>query len=104
MSTWTRLVDTNELADGSGKAVSVRGFKVAVFKINGKFYAMKNECLHRGGPLGEGQLKGQTIVCPWHGWRYDVPTGSLELIPTLSVATYKVEVRGEDVFAEIPET
>jgi nitrite reductase (NADH) small subunit len=103
MRTWTRLVDVKELADGSGKSVSVGGFSIAVFKINGNFYAMKNECLHRGGPLGEGQLKGQTVVCPWHGWRYDVPTGSLELIPTLGVETFKVEVRGESVFAEIPE-
>jgi nitrite reductase (NADH) small subunit len=103
MSTWTRLVGVKELADGSGKTVSVGEFEIAVFKIDGKYYALENQCLHRGGPLGEGELTGQTVVCPWHGWKYDVPTGSLKLIPTLGVSTYKVEVRGEDVFVEIPE-
>jgi 3-phenylpropionate/trans-cinnamate dioxygenase ferredoxin component len=102
MGTWTRIVGAKELAEGSGKTVSAGGFELAVFKIDGKFYAMKNQCLHRGGPLGEGQVRGQTVVCPWHGWRYDVPTGSLELIPTLGVAVFKVDVRGEDIFVEIP--
>ncbi len=102
--TWTRLVGANDLADGSGSVVSLAGFEVAVFKINGKFFAIENKCLHRGGPLGEGQLRGQTIVCPWHGWRYDVTSGALELIPTLKVGTYNVEVRGDGVFIEMSET
>ncbi len=103
MTTWTRLIGVNELAEGSGAVVSVGGFNMAVFKIGGQFFAMENRCLHRGGPLGEGQLRGHTVVCPWHGWRYYVKTGALELIPTLRVGTYNVEVRGDEVFVEISE-
>ena len=93
----------NDLKEGSGTAVSLEDFNVAVFRIDGKFYAMDNECLHRGGPLGEGQLKGHTVVCPWHGWKYDVATGALELIRTLRVGTYSLEIRGDEVYIGIPE-
>jgi 3-phenylpropionate/trans-cinnamate dioxygenase ferredoxin component len=100
---WTRLIGTNELAEGAAKVVSLADTEVAVFKIGGKFYAIENECLHRGGPLGEGQLKGHTIVCPWHGWKYDVATGALELMPTLKVRTFDVEVRGDDVLVDLSQ-
>jgi nitrite reductase/ring-hydroxylating ferredoxin subunit len=98
----TKLMDVTDLADGSGKVVSVSGIDVAVFRVDGKFFAIDNKCLHRGGPLGEGELRGQTVVCPWHGWKYDVATGSLEIIPTLKVSMYKVVVEGPEVFIEIP--
>ncbi len=103
MAIWTRLIGVDDLADNSGRVVSLRGLTVAAFKVDGRFFAIENKCLHRGGPLGEGQLTDRTVVCPWHGWRYDVETGELELIPTLKVGTYKVEVRGDEVFIEIPE-
>ena len=96
-----RLMGVNDLPEGSGRVVPVGGQDVAVFRIGGKYYATENQCLHRGGPLGQGELRGQTVVCPWHGWRYDVATGSLELIPTLKVDTFRVEVNGEDVMIEL---
>jgi nitrite reductase/ring-hydroxylating ferredoxin subunit len=101
MPTWTRLISTSDLADGSAKVVLLADSEVAVFKIGGEFYAIENECLHRGGPLGEGQLRGQIVTCPWHGWKYDVSTGALELMPTLKVRRFNVEVRGDDVFIDI---
>lgn len=103
MTNWTRLIGVDELSEGSGKAVPVGNLVVAVFKVNGKFFAMENKCLHRQGPLGEGELDGRSVVCPWHGWRYDVASGSLELIPTLKVGKYDTEVRGNDVFIGVPE-
>jgi nitrite reductase/ring-hydroxylating ferredoxin subunit len=102
MSKRTKLMDIGDLADGSGTVVSVGGVEVAVFRLGGSFHATENKCLHRGGPLGEGELRGKTVVCPWHGWRYDVTTGSLEVIPTLKVATYKTEVQGDEVYIEMP--
>ena len=104
MTAWSRLLGANELAEGSGKSVPIGNLVVAVFRVNGKFFALENRCLHRQGPLGEGDLEGSTVVCPWHGWRYDVATGALELIPTLKVRRYDVEVRGDDVFIGIPES
>ncbi|MDE1852876.1 MAG: Rieske (2Fe-2S) protein [Thaumarchaeota archaeon] len=104
MTTWAKLIGADELTEGSGKAVPVGNLVVAVFKVDGKFFALENRCLHRQGPLGEGELEGRTVVCPWHGWRYDVASGSLELMPTLKVGKYAIEVRGDDVFIGIPES
>jgi len=101
--TKAKLMDTNDLTDGEGRVVSVAGIHVAVFRVDGRFFAIDNKCLHRGGPLGEGELRGRTVVCPWHGWKYDVATGSFEPIPTLKVGTYRVEIVGDEVFVEIPQ-
>jgi nitrite reductase/ring-hydroxylating ferredoxin subunit len=97
-----KLMDARDLGDGSGKIVSISGMDIAVFRVDGRFFAIDNKCLHRGGPLGDGELRGKTIVCPWHGWKYDVSTGSLDIIPTLRVNTYNVVVEGPEVFIEIP--
>ena len=48
----------------------------ALFNVDGGFYAINDVCGHRGGPLGEGELDGKTVICPWHGWRWDVTTGA----------------------------
>ena len=56
--------------------------------------------MHRGGPLGEGELDGKIVVCPWHGWRYDVTTGVNELNPSISVQKYQVKVEGDDLLVE----
>jgi nitrite reductase/ring-hydroxylating ferredoxin subunit len=97
-----KLMDTKDLPEGTGKVVTVSGTEVAVFRVEGRFFAIDNKCLHRGGPLGEGELRDRTIVCPWHGWKYDVTTGSLETIPTLKVGTYNIVVEGPEIFIEIP--
>ena len=77
------------------------GKTLAIANVEGKFLAIDNTCLHRGGPLGQGELKGKIVTCPWHGWQYDVTTGKVIGNPTVGVACYALEVRGEDIWAEI---
>jgi nitrite reductase/ring-hydroxylating ferredoxin subunit len=86
---------------GSVHEVQVAGKAVALANVDGKFFAINNTCLHRGGPLVEGSLQGKTVTCPWHGWEYDVTTGKLLQNPTMGVACYATEVRGEEVFVDI---
>jgi nitrite reductase (NADH) small subunit len=73
---------------------------VALANCAGKLCAINNVCLHRGGPLGEGELNGQVVTCPWHGWQYDVTTGKLVNNPAVGVETFPVEVRGDDIFVD----
>ena len=61
------------------------------------FYALENACPHRGGPLGEGDLEGTEVVCPWHAWRFDVTTGASPVNPKTAVRTFPVEVAGDEV-------
>jgi nitrite reductase (NADH) small subunit len=86
---------------GSVHEVQVAGKAVALANVDGKFFAINNTCLHRGGPLGEGSLQGNIVTCPWHGWEYDVTTGKLLQNPSMGVACYTTEVRGEEVFVDI---
>lgn len=48
---------------------------MALFNVDGQFYALNWICPHMGGPLGEGELKGYVVACPYHGWTFDVRTG-----------------------------
>jgi len=97
MADFVKVGKTGEIPNGSGKTVDVKGKPVAIFNIDGSFYAIDDSCVHRGGPLGEGEVTGKTVTCPWHGWRYDVTTGANELNPSISVAKYEVKIEGEDI-------
>lgn len=60
------VAKVSELAQGERKIIDVNGTPVAVFNLANKFYAIENTCLHQGGPVGEGELAGDVVTCPWH--------------------------------------
>ena len=97
----TKVADTGDLAPGQCKVVQVNGKAIALYNVDGKFYATDNTCLHRGGPLGEGDLDGNVVTCPWHGWRYDVTTGVNAANPSIKVVPFPVSVEGSGVFVEL---
>jgi len=91
----------SEIPAGSIKEVLVGGKPVAVANVGGRFYAIDNTCLHRGGPLGQGQLEGPVVTCPWHGWQFDVTTGKAVMNPNAGVGCLRTEVRGEDIYVDL---
>jgi len=95
---------TAKLADipaGAIKEVQVQGRAIALANVDGVVYAIGGTCLHRGGPLGQGQLEGSVVTCPWHGWQFDVTTGKAVMNPNAGVSCYRTEVRGGDVYVEV---
>ena len=101
MPNFVKVANTSDLKPGENKVVNVNGTEVALFNVDGEFFAINNTCLHRGGPLGEGFLEGDVVTCPWHGWRYSVKTGANVMIPTAKVASYQIKVEGNDVMVAI---
>ncbi len=101
MARLVKLMDKGRLGRGHGTMVETEGRRIAVFNVEGEFYAVDNTCPHRGGPLGEGELEGVVITCPWHGRKYDVITGSSPNYPELSIHTYSTEMQGDEVFVEL---
>ena len=97
MADFVKVGKTSDIEPGSGKTVEVNGKPIAVFNIDGAFYAISNTCVHRGGPLGEGEVYRKTVICPWHGWRYDVTTGANQINPSVTLETYQVKVEGDDL-------
>ena len=89
-----------DVPPGTIREFQVGGKAVAVANVEGEFHAINNVCLHRGGPLADGPLEGNTVTCPWHGWEYDVRTGKVGQNPTVGVECYAVEVRGEQIFVD----
>lgn len=98
---FVKAVSVDELKPGQGRPVEINGKLIAIFNIDGKFHAVDNTCVHRGGPLGEGFVEGNKVTCPWHGWKYDIGTGQADTFPNMKVATYKVKVEGKDVLVEV---
>jgi len=96
-----KVAEHDEIGDGASKIVTVAGRSIAVFRIKDQYFAIANNCLHRGGPLGEGEVRNYEVTCPWHGWRYSVIDGSFSLIPTLKVNTFTVTVDNAGVFVEL---
>lgn len=96
-----RAAKVSEIPVGSIKEVLVGGKPVALANVAGKFYAMDNACLHRGGPLGQGQLEGNVVTCPWHGWQFDVTTGKAVMNPDAGVSCIRTEVQGDEVYVEL---
>ena len=102
MAGFVKVARTGDLASEGGKMVEVNGKKIALFNVEGQYYAIDDTCTHRGGPLSEGELAGRTVTCPWHGALFDVTTGAA-LGPPASkgVSRYNVRVSGEDIEVEV---
>lgn len=96
------IAKTDDVPDGQGRIVEAAGRTLALFNVDGTFYAVDNACTHRGGPLGEGDLHGTVVICPWHGWRWDVRTGANANNPAVKVACFPVTVEQGQVFVELP--
>ena len=97
-----KIAQTGELSPGTGKVVQADGHSIALFNVEGTFYAIDNTCAHRGGPLGEGALSGDTVECPWHGAHFNVKTGSVASPPALAgERSVPVKVEGNDVLVEV---
>ena len=102
MAVFVKTVKTDEIPPGQGKVVEVNGKKIALFNVDGAFYAIDNTCTHRGGPLGEGTLRGKEVTCPWHGAVFDVTTAEVLGPPApKGVDRYNLRVEGGDIEVEI---
>jgi nitrite reductase (NADH) small subunit len=97
MSDFVSVAKVNDIPPGHGKTVQVAGKNIALFNVDGTFYAIDDTCLHRGGPLGEGELTGHLVACPWHGWKYDVRTGISITNSAAQVHCYETKIEGEDL-------
>ena len=114
----------NDFQDPGRKIIGFENFEVGVFKLDGEFYAYLNQCPHMGGPVCQGKMiakveeviaedktsKGMAfsktklhIVCPWHGFEFDIRTGVHPGNPKARLRKIKVAVEGGDVVLSVPE-
>jgi nitrite reductase/ring-hydroxylating ferredoxin subunit len=102
MAKLIKIAETQDLPPGTGAAFEVEGQNIAVFNVDGTFYAIDDTCPHSGGPLSQGRVKGTKVTCPWHEADFDLQTGAVLCGPAFEgVKSYKVLVEGKDVKLEI---
>jgi nitrite reductase/ring-hydroxylating ferredoxin subunit len=97
-----RAGSTTDVPPGEGRVIEAGGRTLALFNVSGSFYALDNACSHRGGPLGEGDLDGTVVVCPWHAWRWDVTSGANMNNPAVKMACFPVSLEGDQVWVDLP--
>ncbi len=97
-----KVADVTELGPGEGKTVEVEGVSLALFNVDGTYFAIANTCTHVGGPLGEGALIGKEVTCPLHGAQFDATSGKVLGGPARSdVKSFPVSLEGDDVMVEV---
>jgi nitrite reductase/ring-hydroxylating ferredoxin subunit/hemoglobin-like flavoprotein len=92
----------SDIPEGERKIIQVDGLSIGVFHHKGNWYAVRNSCLHRGGPVATGSLEGDVLTCPWHGFQYDVTTGELLVDPSARLDMYAVSIAGDEVHLSCP--
>jgi nitrite reductase (NADH) small subunit len=101
------VADVADVGPGSAIAVDVGGRSVALFNVDGTFYALENYCPHQGAPLADGWLDGTTVTCTWHAWCFNLTDGSMTLGAFARVDPFDVKVEDGRVLVSAtprPET
>jgi len=103
------VCSADQVPPGQSRAFSILGERgnkigIALFNVDGKFYAISNVCVHQGGPLSKGVLENDIVTCPWHGWKYSVKDGRSPHEGGDSVSSYPVQVTKSEVYVSpVPE-
>ena len=103
MSKWVRIAGVDDCPRGTGIECLAAGRIVALFNLDGNYFAIDGVCAHQGGPLARGLVAGTIVACPWHGWQYDVTTGQHKTNRTISQATFPVLVEGNDILIDMED-
>ncbi len=102
MAKWVRLCGLAQAPRaGQVAEAEVDGVAVCLANVNGELSALNNICPHRQGPLGQGWIEGEAVVCPWHSWVFNVKTGVAEYPERARTVVFPLRVEGEDVLVDI---
>lgn len=101
---WVRVASLTTLTPGSVSEFVIGEDSYAICNVAGQVTALGGICPHAGGPLGQGMLSGDNVVCPWHSWEYNCHTGVNDYDDTVKVETYEVKTEGDEIFADLPQS
>jgi nitrite reductase/ring-hydroxylating ferredoxin subunit len=93
------LGSVDDFPEGKGRAFQAGRATVAVFRANGRMFAIANRCVHKGASMCEGDLTdgGRVVRCPWHNWAFDLATGEHCYDRNEKIRTYEVKIDGDQV-------
>lgn len=100
---WVTVGKITDFTAGAGKMVVVNGRHVALFRLGDQFHALDNLCLHRGGPLCEGAIAQGVVTCPWHGWSFEIATGTMVQDSRVGVSRHDVCVQDGEIAVRLTD-
>jgi nitrite reductase (NADH) small subunit len=103
MSEFITVAKTADIPEGQGRAYPVKDWMVAVFQVDGQFFAINDFCPHMGASLAGGYVQQGTVSCPWHAWRFKVTDGTWCDNPRIKTDSFPVRVVGDEVQVAVPE-
>ncbi len=96
MSDWVDVAPVDDFSPGESRVVDADDVMIAVFNLDGEYYAIEDVCTHDGGELASGAIEGEEIVCPRHGARFNIKTGEVTAPPAYeAVAIFPVRVHDD---------
>ena len=103
MAEFQTVCRVDELAEGEGKTVSVGDKLIAVFRQDGRYFAIDDTCPHMGASLSGGYVENGVVTCPWHAWRFRLGDGAWADNPRIKIGCYAVRVQGDAVQVQTPD-
>lgn len=102
MGRFVEVAKKSQIAENAVMGVEVEGKALALVNLGGVIYALDDSCPHEAGPLSDGQIESEEIVCPWHASHFEIKTGRVTMDPAMAdIATYKVRLVGDAVEVEL---
>jgi nitrite reductase/ring-hydroxylating ferredoxin subunit len=99
---FVKVGSISALPPGSLMEAEIGNETYVVCNVGGELHALYGICPHAGGPLGQGTIQGEHVVCPWHAFEYDVRTGKNDFDEDMGVQTFPVKVEGDDILIDVP--
>ena len=104
MATWVRICSVKEAPEaGTVMELESQGTQICLANVAGQLSALDNLCPHRAGPLGQGWLEGELVICPWHSWTFHAKTGISEYPLDERVSVFPVRIEGDDVMIDLSD-
>ena len=102
MSRFITVAKVDEIPQGRGRRFSVEGREIAVFCVQGQYYALDDCCPHMGVSLAEGMVHDRTVVCMGHSWAFNLGDGLCADVPYLEAETFEVRRQGDEIQVRVP--
>jgi 3-phenylpropionate/trans-cinnamate dioxygenase ferredoxin component len=100
---YIRITSVQEIPDGERLFFEIDELPIVLYALNGNYYATGDQCSHDGGPIGEGQIEGNEIICPRHGARFDIRTGKVTRFPAVKdIPCYPVRIVEDQIEIGLP--
>jgi len=102
MSDFITLARVGDVSEGQGRTFRVGDREVALFLVDGTYYALDDACPHMGASLGASDVRGGMVVCNRHMWAFRLADGTSPDAPTLRATRYEVRVAGDEIQVRLP--